>query len=311
MKKNKSYTMMILAIGMALFGCGESATTSEAKVEEAQIALDSRNYDKAITLLGGVLDKDGDGVFTTTGASSDLQKLTAEDTEEAELLSSAAFGRAGIDLIAMLNLANTTAKANFKKGDPIFKAALHRLNEEFLPSAFAQTTTQPTRCSTIDKDFRVVSDMISTALKQKNLDDLELGLAILDRLVELKAALSSEDLKKTHLLRAVGHFSRVVISIIVATDSNGNNLPDLGGIGGVTQTLVDKLTVSFTETLDGISQSGILGAVGGTNFDNHFLSKAVNSLKKTIIGSGTETSITITNLTSFIKEAVINRCPGA
>ncbi len=144
-----SVLALIVLVGFA--GCGD---TTASKLEDAKIAMDNRDFSKAILLTEELLDKNGDGPFN----KADQASLTVGDAEAAHLLASARFGQAGIDLIAMLALAEKnggTAK----------------------PSAPKQTANS---CIT-DADFRTISNLIPAILTKTNLDNLELGLVVYRR----------------------------------------------------------------------------------------------------------------------------------
>ncbi len=74
----------------ALFGCGIKDTAPEARLEEARIALDSRDWDRAITILEEFCGTDPD------------RKNATCDGEKKALLASALAGRGGLDLISVI-----------------------------------------------------------------------------------------------------------------------------------------------------------------------------------------------------------------
>lgn len=90
MKKNRYFLMLLFFVMLAGFvGCAKD--TREAKIEDAQIAIDNKDFSQAIAILG-------DGSF-------DLKN----DPEAASLLASAHMGRAGLDVIKMVDEASQAA----------------------------------------------------------------------------------------------------------------------------------------------------------------------------------------------------------
>ncbi len=277
--KTKVCRLIVWAFILTAFaGCGKD--TKEAKTEDAKTAIDSRDFSKAVSILEPLLDKNGDGVFN----KSDQDLLTADDAEAAQLLASARFGKAGIDLVKMLDLATkagTTA------------AVIHRINDGFLPAAFAASCIN-------DSNFKIISDMVPPHLVQQNLNDLQSGLDIIEKLMTIlkNSGDHLNQLKQEHLLKAVGGFAQIVVAIIVATDSNGDNIPDHFSQGssppGVTSALVTTVIDSFAMTVAGLSDAGLL--------DSDLL-RAVNKLK-TAITTDPNLDITVTNLSAYLQRIV-------
>ncbi len=90
MKKNRYFLMLLFFVMLAGFvGCAKD--TREAKIEDAKIAIDNKDFSQAIAIL-----RDG---------SFDLKN----DPEAASLLASAHMGRAGLDVINLVTEASTAA----------------------------------------------------------------------------------------------------------------------------------------------------------------------------------------------------------
>ncbi|HLF85549.1 MAG TPA: hypothetical protein VI584_00545 [Nitrospiria bacterium] len=101
-------TLFISAIllGLVFMGCGDSNifdsmaddSTSEAKLEEGQIALDTGDYTKAIDIFSDLCGLD------PADPASNLDNRTC-DNSTVSLLASAYMGRSGLDLIALIDAA--------------------------------------------------------------------------------------------------------------------------------------------------------------------------------------------------------------
>ena len=90
MKKNRYFLMLLFFVMLAGFvGCAKD--TREAKIEDAQIAIDNKDFSQAIAIL-----RDGSFDFKN-------------DPEAASLLASAHMGRAGLDVIKMVDEASQAA----------------------------------------------------------------------------------------------------------------------------------------------------------------------------------------------------------
>ncbi len=125
-----------LLLGLVFMGCGDSNifegladdNTNEAKLEEAQIALDKGDYTKAADIL------------------QDLCGLSAEnptsdptcDNETISLLASAYMGKAGLDLINIIKTAEDTSnqgQTGTQDTFSEFSSILQTLNEEDMRNA--------------------------------------------------------------------------------------------------------------------------------------------------------------------------------
>jgi len=92
MKKSRYFLMLLFFVMLAGFvGCAKD--TREAKIEDAQIAIDNKDFSRAIAIMG-------DGSF-------DFKN----DPEAASLLASAHMGRAGLDVIKMVDEASAAANS--------------------------------------------------------------------------------------------------------------------------------------------------------------------------------------------------------
>jgi len=269
MNKN-SYCFVVFTLVMFVGFAGCAKDTRESKLEDARIAMDNRDFNKAISLTEGLLDKDGDGIF-----DSDKDPMTGDDAEAAHLSASARFGRAGIDLTAMLDLAEKNASAP-------------------KPSAIEKTAD----CIK-DADFKVVSDMIPVILTQQHLTDLDLGLKIVDVIISKNLVSNADKLKLENLLKAIGNAARIIVAIIVATDAPPrDNKPDHVPSGTELTDLANKVALSFVNTLDGLAGSGILSSN---------LLKAINTLRSNITGNP-NVDINGTNLSTYL-QGLVNQCP--
>lgn len=96
-----------LLLGLVFMGCGDSNifdsmaddSTSEAKLEEAQIALDKGDYSTAVDILLGLCG------LSAEDPASGAQTC---DNDTISLLASAYIGRAGLDLIELIESAETS-----------------------------------------------------------------------------------------------------------------------------------------------------------------------------------------------------------
>jgi hypothetical protein len=266
-KDNKVIVRLVVIALIAFVGLTSCAqSTRESKLEDAKIAIDNRDFSKAILLTEELLDKNGDGKFDKV-----QDTLTVDDVEAAHLSASARFGRAGIDLTAMLILAeqNGATKANEK--------------------------TSP--CIT-DTNFRTISNMLPAILTSENLTDLELGLDIVDNIILNKLVINSNQLKQENLLKAIGNAARIVVAIIVETDTNGDNIPDTIPPDATLNDLAKKLFDSFIGTLEGLANSGIVSSD---------LSKAIVALRTNITKNPDDINITGTNLSVYL-QGIVNLC---
>jgi hypothetical protein len=283
MKKINRFIPVFMVIAILFAGC--DAATRESKIEDAKIALDNNDFNKAVSLLGEVLDKNGDGVY-----KSEEDPLTANDLEAAQLLASAEFGLAGINLTEMLNLAASAqaSKPVLDSPQKIASSVWKMTNEWLIPAAFAGTSS----CIT-NADFRIISEMLPPPLTQNHLSALIRGLSLLEKVINIEGLSASHpsDLKYANLQKLIGYFSRIVMDIILATDSNGNNVPD--NFSGVTVELATITINSFKEALGALAESGILGTSE--------ISKAIKKLKNDISLDDNNPAVSRTNLEIFLR----------
>ncbi len=270
MNKNDIFFSVFALVALVLFsGCGES---SVSKLEEAKIALDNKDFSKAIALTEELLDVNGDGVF------NDQDNLTANDAEAAHLSTSARFGRAGIDLTGMLDLAEKNTGTT-------------------KPSSFA--SSEKTVLCIADADFKKISDLIPVILVQQHLTDLDIGIKIVDTVISRGLISNLDKRKQENLLKAIGNAARIVVAIIVATDTNRDNKPDSVPSGTALTALAEKVEASFVHTLSGLADSGIVS--------NSKLLAAINILKNNITTGSGSTIVTGSNLDPYLK-ALVNQC---
>lgn len=270
MNKNIVWFAVIALIAfVGLTSCGD---TRASKLEDAKIALDNRDFAKAIALTTELLDSSGDGAVT------DQDALTADDAEAAHILASAHFGEAGIDLIAMLDLADKNGGAG-------------------KPSVLAKTEG----CIS-DTNFKTVSDLIPSIVTQKNLNNIELGLVVIDLVISKNLVSNPDKLKQEHLLKAIGNAARIIVAIIVATDKIppiGDNRPDTNVSVTEMNILAPKVFDSFLNTVEALAATGIFSSD---------LSRAINALKASMIGnSGVVNNTVKTNLFVYI-QGIITQC---
>lgn len=297
------YVLSVLLIGVGLYGCGEKDDTVLAKTEEARIAMDNGDFKSAVNILKPLLDKDGDGDFTP----ADVPLLGPQDSELAVDLASAYFGRAGVNFLEILRAAAAvTSKTEINRGLQSVYVALQKGLRFLAPPVFAQSTTVD--CLN-DQNFNTVAKALPT-LAQDNLDDVDLGIAILDKVKGFVTTNIDSLQKKVELMRAVGHFARVVMNIIEATDTNENNIPDTftptATTTGITDNIASRVDTSFGLSLQAITDSGILGTADGTNFNENDLSDRINKLKNTI-DSNSDGSIIASELSSYLS-GLIQQC---
>ncbi|MEK7748333.1 MAG: hypothetical protein AAB300_04595 [Nitrospirota bacterium] len=267
MKKTLFCQVGSVFVVLLLFGCGE--VTRESKIEDASIAMDQRDFNKAISLLDGVLDKNGDGTYDYVG---NQDPLTQADIESAQLLASAQLGLAGIDLVKMINLATTANTASVVPQKPW----RWKMNEWLVPSAFAQGAS----CIS-DKNFKVISEMIPPPIKDLHINALARGIFVLGKIVEVQSV-HPDQIKQAHLLRVIGHFANIVAIVIEATDTDENNIPDHISEDihpdhqkyGVTVDVAIKVVDSFKDAIQALIDANII--------QSSELSKSVKKLKETI-----------------------------
>ena len=271
-KKRYVLTIFVLVVLVGFAGCGKD--TREAKLEDARIAMDNGDFNKVISLTEELLDTNGDGVFNP---DQDLL-LTTDDAEVAHLSVSARFGRAGINFTEMLTLAEQNGAAP-------------------KPSVLAKTNCQ-------DVSFQAVSNMIPVTLGPQHLTDLDVGINLVDVIIQLyndsEASVGHVDkLKQAHLIRAIGHAARIIVAIIVATDTNGDNRPDDAGGGNISGTTLEELAAqvmdSFVDTLSALVESGI---------SDSDLRDSIIQLRTNITGSPSNITINGTNLFAYLQGLV-------
>lgn len=133
------YTLFLsaLLLGLVSMGCGDSNifdsmaddSTSEAKLEEAQIALDKGDYTTAVNVL---LDLCGLSAEDPTSGTPTC------DTSTISLLASAYMGRAGLDLINIIKTAEDTSnqgQTGTQDTFSEFSTILQTLNEQDMQNA--------------------------------------------------------------------------------------------------------------------------------------------------------------------------------
>ena len=115
MKRNRYFLLVLFFVMLTGFvGCADD--TQQAKIEDAKIAIDNRNFSKAISILE-------DGSFN-------LQN----DSEAASLLASAYMGKAGLNIIKMIEEASKAASAGatgtFTEFSQFFSLSTAELNTQ-------------------------------------------------------------------------------------------------------------------------------------------------------------------------------------
>lgn len=126
-----------LLLGLVSMGCGDSNifdsmaddSTSEAKLEEAQIALDKGDYTTAVNVL---LDLCGLSAEDPTSGTPTC------DTSTISLLASAYMGRSGLDLINIIKTAEDTSnqgQTGTQDTFSEFSTILQTLNEQDMQNA--------------------------------------------------------------------------------------------------------------------------------------------------------------------------------
>lgn len=298
--------MMIIGISLcaAVFlaaGCAVDDDTLLAQLEDAQIAMDHQDYDKAVGILEEVLDQDGDGDFDET----DVDALSVEDAETALDLASAYMGRGGVDVIAFLDAAAdlTAPPSLWPDWGTLFAVFQKTLDFGVAPAHATEA------CELNDANFQVVADVLPPVTVE-HLADIQAGLVILEQII----ALNDPDLvslqDNAELMQAVGFFTQVVMEILLATDTDGDNVPD--SLAGVDQGLADLIEEVLDFALSAILDSGLLGEIGleEVDFDQNDLSQAINDLKETIRNQvpGDGETITAADLTDFITDIVPDEC---
>jgi hypothetical protein len=295
MKKNLWIAGMLM-VGLMASGCSEKDDTTEAKIEEAKIAIDNGNYNEAISILSELLDKDGDGDFD----DQDLGGLTAEDSEAARLLASAYIGNAGVDMLAVLDAAEQAsaqqAALQQRAGVRYALAALDRGIGYLIPPAYAAFIAPD--CLN-DPNFKIISNSLPL-VAEANLDDLDFGLDILEELLaKLNVDVDLEEIQLAELLRAVAEFARMVMTVIEATDTNENNIPDAIHSGTVTAELAGIVETSLANALEAVTNSGL-----DTQSD---LTEAIVELRDKIRGFVNDGDvITTDDLIAYLNDLVSN-----
>jgi len=320
MKRPFLYIIMLIfaggILGAGLTGCGESLfegladdSSRDAKIEKANMAIDNGNYNEAINLLkplvaplldsdgDGTLDNDGDGEVTAADIDSNQDgnldendfttPLTAEDADLLTKLASAYLGKAGVDTLQFLNAAaNITAKATFKDQIQGVLVQLQQgLGNFWVTSAFAQAECE------FDPNFQFVSDALDKVTDYADsMDDLELGIAILDALKN-SGYLETNGAEENNIefLQAVGYFTRLVLDILAVTDiaTPLDHIPDLIQVSNLDATHAARIDEAFTKVSAAILGSGILGTLddGETpveDFNENDFSKVIQDLRADI-----------------------------
>ncbi len=169
------FTLFLSALLLCLvsMGCGDSNifedmandNTREAKLEEAQIALDKADYTKAIEIF---LDLCG---LDPANPTSNFDNRTC-DNSTISLLASAYMGKAGIDLINIIeNTDNSTGQQDVFAA---FSGILIKENEEDLGNAVALLSSLQGRTEEEDLQMAVAA-AADTVLTIMNIPGLELN----------------------------------------------------------------------------------------------------------------------------------------
>lgn len=166
-----------LLLGLVSMGCGDSNifdsmaddSTSEAKLEEAQIALDKGDYTTAVNVL---LDLCGLSAEDPTSGTPTC------DTSTISLLASAYMGRSGLDLINIIKTAEDTSnqgQTGTQDTFSEFSSILQTLNEQDMQNAVELLSDIPPEVRTEEQNLQMaVAAAADTVLIIMNIPGLEL-----------------------------------------------------------------------------------------------------------------------------------------
>ena len=279
--RNIYWMVGAVVLSLWMVGCAEKDDTRAAKIESAKIALDNGLYQEAIDILVPLLDKDANGDVTI----DEIEGLLANEKEFeiAQLLASAYIGRAGIDVLLIIDGVKAVQKtASVHNIMQRVAGLIQKSNPFVVAPAFAKSHL---KCME-DGNYRALSDVLPEPLTQSHLKDAELGLDILTHLMAVDYLdINPEPKQNAAFLAAVGYAAKVAIEIILATDTNGNNIPD--ATSAIEDSTADKVELAFDKALAALDQVVALGDVdfGVTFFDNDVIRDTVNDLRSKIRGA--------------------------